>query len=71
MASTWEMTRTSPDEGHFWVLAQQLMDPPVIIAATAPITELWQWPRERTAADLLEELITEGRATRSHRYIFW
>ena len=49
------------DEGHFWVLAQQMTDPPVIIAVTAPITALRAWPHEHTAADLLEGLIRAGQ----------
>ena len=50
------------DEGHFWVLAQQMPDPPVIIAATAPLTALRAWPREDTAADLLVQLIDTGQS---------
>ena len=49
-------------EGRFWVLAQQIADPPVIIQVGAPITALWKWPSEVTAADLLEELIRESRS---------
>ena len=50
------------DEGDFWVLAQQMTGPPVIIAVTAPITALRAWPHEHTAADLLEGLIRAGQS---------
>jgi hypothetical protein len=48
-------------EGHFWVLAQQISDPPVFIAATAPLGRLQAWPHERTAADLLLDLVRAGQ----------
>jgi hypothetical protein len=50
------------DEGHFWVLAQQISDPPVFVSATAPLGRLQAWPHERTAADMLLKLQAAGDA---------
>jgi hypothetical protein len=44
------------------VLAQQLSDPPVFIAATAPLGKLQAWPDKHTAADLLVKLVRAGRS---------
>lgn len=54
------------DEGHFWVLAQQISDPPVYVAATAPLGKLRDWPHEGTAADLLMDLV---RASQSDDFL--
>lgn len=49
------------DEGHFWVLAQQISDPPVFITASAPLGQLLAWPDEKTAADVLLNLARTGQ----------
>lgn len=50
------------DEGHFWVMAQMMADPPAIVGAAAPMAALrsWQWSAGDTALEILERLIAQG-----------
>jgi hypothetical protein len=50
------------DEGHFWVLSQQISDPPVVVVGVAPMTALtsWQFSRGKTAVEILERTISDG-----------
>jgi hypothetical protein len=52
----WNMS----DEGHLWVLAQRLDDPPVVLEASAPLGVLRNRNTGRTAADGFREAIESG-----------
>jgi hypothetical protein len=59
--------------GRFWVLAQQLLDPPVVIEVAAPITALqsWSFSAGRTAVDLLATMGADGFAKKYLRAPEW
>jgi hypothetical protein len=52
----WNMS----DEGHLWVLAQRLDDPPAVLEATAPLGALRNRNSGRTAADGFRGVIESG-----------
>lgn len=52
----WNMS----NEGHLWVLAQRLDDPPVVLEASGPLGVLRNRNSGRTAADGIREAITSG-----------
>lgn len=52
----WNMS----DEGHLWVLAQRLDDPPAVLEASAPLGALRNRNSGRTAADGIREAIQSG-----------
>jgi hypothetical protein len=74
--ATWDALRSAYDllnpelgdgsnqtgKGRFWVLAQQLTDPPVIVVAAAPVTALrsWGFSAGKTAVELLQTLGSDG-----------
>lgn len=52
----WNMS----DEGHLWVLAQRLDDPPAVMEASAPLGALRNRNSGRTAADQIQDAIESG-----------
>jgi hypothetical protein len=56
------------DEGHFWVLAQQMADPPVVIEAQAPLAALRQWGHSagKSAPEVLLGLAARGTSRGLH-----
>jgi hypothetical protein len=80
--ATWDALRSAYDllnpelgdewnqsgEGRFWVLAQKLTDPPVIVAFAAPITALrsWSFSAGISAVDLL---MAEGADGFARQYV--
>ncbi|MCV7127385.1 MULTISPECIES: hypothetical protein [Mycolicibacterium] len=52
----WNMS----DEGHLWVLAQRVDDPPAVLEARAPLVALRNRNNGRTAADGIREAIESG-----------
>jgi hypothetical protein len=50
------------DEGHFWVMAQQIADPPAVVVGAAPLATLtsWSFSRGKKAPEILERTISQG-----------
>jgi hypothetical protein len=50
------------DEGHFWVMAQQIADPPAVVVGAAPLAALtsWSFSRGKTAPEILERTVSQG-----------
>jgi hypothetical protein len=59
--------------GRFWVLAQQLIDPPVVIGVAVPVAALqsWSFSTGRTALELIAEVGAEGFAKRYTKIPEW
>lgn len=60
------------DEGHFWVMAQQMADPPVVVEARAPLGALraWQFDAGKTAIEILSIMLMNGRTVEDFRRRF-
>ncbi|OBY33197.1 hypothetical protein ACT18_02565 [Mycolicibacter kumamotonensis] len=48
------------DEGHLWVLAHRLVDPPAVLQAAAPLGALCNRHGGGTAADLFRRVLQAG-----------
>ncbi|WP_099023760.1 hypothetical protein [Mycolicibacterium palauense] len=51
------------DEADFWVMAQQLSDPPVAVEIRSPIAALRSWPGGRPAVDILRAMLESRPAS--------
>ena len=63
----------SSQEGHLWVQAQRLADPPALLLATAPLGALRDRDEGRTAADLfddVEDAADPGEAIKTAQWLF-
>lgn len=59
------------DEGHLWVIAQQLHDPPVVMTVAAAMSELRAAHMGgTTASDWLAELVQQGRTAEEITELF-
>jgi len=49
------------DEGHFWVMAQDIHDPPAVVEVRAALNDLRSVRKPQTAADLFADFESDGR----------